>query len=795
MAENLVELQQQQGQGEKFQGVVKVFKPAGANAPRQPQADVAPVRGDDLIKQTAQSLSVGGLEKKEMQLFQDSQNLLMQVADADPELYDTKIEPELRKRQGWEQAKYVIDTADKFKIDQLKQTHPELFSSPAAALQAFGNSATFQQLTRLQAVGMAANGSPTMTGEAPSYEQHLGELSEWARLLAKAHPTANIVGEIAGFLTPGPQKLFKQWANLGGDGAKMLLEKVSSNPNILKTMAGKMAVGAAENGAGLAAVGAVEGALGTNDDQAFSFDRMASKAAELGAAGTVAGAVLPPLMKYAPFETIGGIIGATAGAPYAAPGTGAAVGAGAGALVRSAVAANKWAPSVLAKLSGGDLRAMRMSNKMGAALNEYAGARGKYEQEFLDFVFSDSVRQLPERQQADKLLPLLPSVDARPLLDFLERKIANPTKEQAAVMGELADRAKWVRGQIKLYKGKPESVSAEGMRSITDGLQEIARGYYQKTTEAIPDWAPMLKDAARIGRLGIVDQAKAFGGQNGANYVALMEKAAEKMQTLKIVTDKFGRDTRYYPEKIKAYVNQMFGKNGEVQRTRMQSLDEAWGTNFTENFEKSVNADKMAAMGPGIINEVPTGAYTKGRNLGAGMGATMSGAAAGLVAKATGLPLAESVAAGSAVGGAIGGAIGSAVSSPKGAAMLIGVSDKVSGVLAGIANNPQILARVQNGRGTPPEIRRMAKSLQTTLEKDGPISMGSVMRVMADTPLFMGLVNYMDLNTTAKEKQALQAGLQQQRQAEQQQQTARAPQGAPQQGQQQRPPVGQGKFY
>lgn len=101
MAENLVELQQQQGQGEKFQGVVNVFKPAGANAPRQPQADVAPVRGDDLIKQTAQSLSVGGLEKKEMQLFQDSQNLLMQVADADPELYDTKIEPELRKRQGW----------------------------------------------------------------------------------------------------------------------------------------------------------------------------------------------------------------------------------------------------------------------------------------------------------------------------------------------------------------------------------------------------------------------------------------------------------------------------------------------------------------------------------------------------------------------------------------------------------------------------------------------------------------------------------------------------------------------
>jgi hypothetical protein len=78
-----------------------------------------------------------------------------------------------------------------------------------------------------------------------------------------------------------------------------------------------------------------------------------------------------------------------------------------------------------------------------------------------------------------------------------------------------------------------------------------------------------------------------------------------------------------------------------------------------------------------------------------------------------------------------------------------------------------------------------------TLKKDGPMSMGSTMRVMADSPLFLGLVNYMHKSLTAEERQALQSGIEKRISDEN---IARRPQSV-EPPTQNRPGQPQGKFY
>lgn len=732
--------------------VVNIFGSKGGTGERPPQS----VRGDDLIAQTRQFYSVNDIEKEEIELFQNSQSLLMQIAEAEPETYQREIEPEMMKRQGWELGQWVIDKADEYKRAALREKYPEMFSSPNAAVQSFLNTQAFGQLTRLQAGAKTLVGSPTQSGDDPTFDNHLRETAEWARLLKKEFPKTDIAAELASYMVGAPAKMFTALSGLGGKGAEMVLKKLTDNPKIMERMASQMTQSAVGSGIGGAAIGAVRGFLG-KDDESFSFDRSMSEAAKMGGAAMVLGAGLPPALKYGPLETIGAVGGATIGGIYGAPGTGAAIGAGAGAALRVAGRANKFIPGIVGNLSGMDPKAARMYNKNATEMLSHSGKKPEIAREFIDFVFSDAIKALPERVEADKLLPLLPDVETAPLLNFLEQKIANPTKEQAAVMAELADRAKWVRGQIKIHGGKNGRVSAEGMRDITDQLQEVVSSYYQKDRNAIPDWANPLKEAAAIGRGEIVGTAERFGGANGKQYVDLMAKAAEKRQALKLVTDKLGKDYRYWPKAVENYMNQMFGRSGTAQSEAMKAIDKTFGTDFFAKAEMAHYADKLGPLGPSPVNEVRTGAYTKGTSVGATVGGTLGGALGGILGAGVGDPM-TGAKVGGAIGATVGGGVGFAASSPKVGAMIIGTSDKISGVINAINKYPDVLIRLQSSNA-PKEVKKMATILDRTLKADGPVSMGSAMRVMADFPLFVGLVHHMHKSLTAEERAALQAGL------------------------------------
>ncbi len=402
-----------------------------------------------------------------------------------------------------------------------------------------------------------------------------------------------------------------------------------------------------------------------------------------------------------------------------------------------------------------------MFNKNPSVLRHAANTEGDIGQQLVDFLMDQRKSKLPELAHADQLLDQLPNVPARRVISYLRgfKPGTNPQLDsQVGLLHQWADRM-----EKSIPAGsKDGKIPARLMRQFVDDLQDASKDQFGKDSNM---YVTALKTASRRARMEIVDAAKNGGGQVGATYVKLMDKAAEKVNILKYVSRQLGRDPQTMAARSQQFIDKVFGKNKEFLRARMADLDTKFGTNFLEKARVAQMAQDVGEGGvPSYFPNSQTGRSSLGSNI-----AGAAGGAVGLVTHGVG---------GGAGGYLAGKAVGAAVSSPRLAAHLIGASDAMTGVAKRMVANPEAIARLAGirmakvpqgiGEGlfrpanpanaafdvanrgltalrVPVEIQRLAQEIRKTLIKDGPKSAMSTIRVIADTPYFMGLVHYFDL--------------------------------------------------
>jgi hypothetical protein len=714
--------------------------PAPVPSPTPTPAPLAspPARGDDLMAKVQGRDSVPDEDTRMAKLFQQSQQLVQARMQEDP-AYAQKIGGELQGLSGKSPEGYfqrVIDEGDTIKLDYLKKQNPDWFNSGEAARVGFFNEATFGQMSKI--IGGAG-----VLLQGRDYNEVVAEKAEQFRLLQKAFPGSFKTGEAASFLMPGsPAKyLFEKAAGVGTHLVGKVLGKVAENPKFFERLVRSAATSSAGAGAGSAAVGGVEGTLGT-DLQTISFDRGVEQSLLRGAQGAVVGGALGA-----------GFTAAAEGLSRATP----AIRAGAGK-VRDAVA------SGVEQLSGTPAEALRAFNRAPEVIKRAAGTEAQIGADLVDFLQTQRLSQLPEVAQANKLLEEMPAVDGRPVIGFLRSVKAglDPGKEaHVKLLGEWADRIEAAfptqtvqtrfaqdgvgTKAITETTTASTAIPATRMREIVDEMQDAVRNQYGKES---PFLASQLKQAARIARQSIVDMA-GKQGEIGADYVQLMQKAADKRGTLKFITKQLGTHPEVQQIRSEGFIRRVFGGNKDLVQQRMAELDSQFGTNFMElarnaNYAKQINANGSGA--PANFSNLSTGKALAG------------------------------VVTGGAVGGAPGALVGQAASSPRAGAAIIGASDAITGFVKRMTANPDVLERLA-GRiapkaGTsaqaakqmaqlrvPLEIRRLANDVLNTFQKDGPISAGSLTRVIADTPYFFPLVHYYEVAERRMKGKNIEQGL------------------------------------
>ena len=669
-----------------------------------PMPVAPPERGDDVMAK-AQALSgFNGEEKEFINLFKSSKEILDAKIVESPG-HAERILGKLQKLHGADLAHAIVDEADQIKIEFMKQKSPELFNEGGAATVGFLNEASFGQLTRIMGkAGELINGQPA--------EDIIKAKAEEFRLLQKAFPKSDIAGRAASYMIPGsPAKaLFAKAATFGSKAAGGIISKIVQNPGLLsKAMQSASAVGM-----GSAATAGVTntGELALGDDE-ITFDRVVDAALSTGKAG-VMGALLG---------------GAT---PIAAAGAGAIARGVAPTVNAAAKGVSNSVAGAVEQLTGTSAKALRASNVRGPELRRAAGTQSDIGKDLVDFLQSKRAA-LPEQKLAQDLLPQLPNVDARPVLNYLRgvKKGIDPALDsKVGILQEWASRieqslpARSAGGQ---FKSRAVEVPATKMREIVDQMQDSVAEQYGRES---PFLAMHLKNAARLARMSIVDTAQKSGGEVGKSYVDLMSKTAEKVGTLKFIRGQLGSTQEMQERNAQSFISNLFGKNKDVVRSRMADLDRQFGTNF---IELSENAHLAGQLGPG-------GKPALFSNLGTGK------AALGTV---TGL----------ATGGSTGAAAGALFSSPRAGAALLGASDKITGFVRRMVANPDALARIKTSGATPIQIRRIARDIENAFVKDGPISAGGVTRLVADTPYFVGLVDAFEKQERAAKNKTAESAL------------------------------------
>lgn len=726
MADSLSELSQQvdAARGEPLR--VTISYPT--DTPKKAAPETAPEPGDAVMVKAQGLQDLNDEEKSYVKLFQSSNDLVMSKIQADP-VFKAAIEKKIQPLQGENLAHAIIDAADEIRIDYLKKTEPTLFTADDAAKTAFFNTVTFGQLSRI--IGGAdqlINGRP--------WKETAEQQGERARLLQKAFPKSNLFGQAVGFMVPGsPVKaVFEKAAGIGAKGAGAIIDRLVSNPGLLAKVAQSATAGAA----GGAAIGGIEGGLGSGTD-AISFDRAGDKALSNAIGGGVFGGALP-------LATAGASKAAEVAAPY--------VRSAAKGMVRNI-------EGLVESLSGTSKTALRAYNKDPGALRRAFGTEKEIGENLVDHLLSLKRSQLPEVKLAEDLLPNLPDVPANPVVKFLRSfgTGRDPKLDpQIKILHEWADRieagfpttqipgpAKTIQTSaldssfgantataremisVPVTRANPNArIAATAMRDVVDDLQTASAEQYGKES---PFLADKLKQAARIARMSIADTAAKQGGEAGKTYNELMAKASEKRSVLKFLMKRLGTNPETMEGRAEGFVRNLFGANKTAVEGAMARLDEKFGTNFLEQARAAKNA---RALWP----QLPTNA--KPGNLPLVSSHATGKAVAGVVT-------------GGAVGGVPGAIAGAALGSPRAGAMLLGASDNISGFVRKMVANPEALKRIAGNASNALEIRRVAQELGNTLVKDGPISAGSLTRVVADTPFFIGLVHAFDVAERSQE--------------------------------------------
>jgi hypothetical protein len=733
-----------QDSAEKVAGEPLVVR---VSVPTKPAA--TPTPGDKLMARAQELADFTPVEKEQAKLIRGSLDLLIQKGKEDP-TFGARAASELAKFQGEAYAEKAVDLADKIKIDYLKRNFPDRFNGPQAAMTAFLNEATFGQLTRLiGGAGALINGQP--------YEEVVKQKAEEFRLLAKEYPKLNIAGQAAAFLIPGsPTKaLFETVSGLGAKGATAIIKRIVANPGLMAKALGSAASGAAAAGA----VGAVQGGLGKDNEDAFNLDRAIASGEAGAVGGGVIGAMLPP--------------------------AGAAISAGVRAAVPAvrgtARAVTNTVGRVVKEFSGVSPNALRTYNRAPQALRQAFGTEGEIGLDLVDFLLDDRRSHIKETAQANELLDRLPDVSASRLINFLRgfRKGVNPEQDAAVRrLHQWADRIEARLPQVEVptarasrsaglvsetqrvsvTRAKPDArIPARLMRQFVDELQDAAKDQFGRESNF---YKTAVKTASRAARMSIVETAEKEGGEAGEHYVKLMQKAAEKVGILKYISRQLGREPAVMAQRSQAFIDRILGKNKEFVAARMADLDTKFGTNFLERARLAQIASDVGEKGiPSYFSNHPTG-----RSL---LGMAIGGAAGGVV--------------GHFAGGhsGAGAAIGAVASSPRAGALIIGSSDAMTGFARRMVANPEAIARLAGmrlsklprgvGEGlarggdpatraaydagarglaalrVPVEIQRIAQEIQRTLVKDGPKSAAGTIRLIADTPYFLGLVHYFEL--------------------------------------------------
>ncbi len=721
-------------------------------------------RGDDLIDEAQKASDFTEGERDQAHLIRSSLDLVIQKGKEDPQ-YGERVAGELSSLTGEEYAQKAVDAADNLKIDYLKKTFPDRFNSASAAMTSFLNEASFGQLTRLiggaNSAANAVGGSLGMDVNGVPYEEMVKQKAEEFRLLGKAFPGYDFAGKAAAFLVPGsPVKtLFEKTAKIGAKGAGALLGQFAKNPSLLQ----KMFQSGVSGAAGAAAVGAVDTAIGHNNQEVFSLDRVKDSAGNAGKAVLGAGfigALIPPAGQ----ALSAGVKGA---APYVR-----AVAKRAGRTVERAVE----------ELSGVPANSLRAHNRNPKAMREAAGSENEIGQSLVNWLMDRRKSKLPELDAADALLDKLPDVPVGKLLNYLRsfKKGADakldsqvellhqwaariesrlPTVEvatkEAASSGGLISGAE----RVPITRINPKArISARQMRELVDDLQDAAQDQFGQESNF---YLTAIKKASHEARMAIIETAKREGGAAGKLYDRSMTKAAGRVELLKWVSRQLGRDETTMRQNAQAFIDRIFSKNKEFRAARLAEMDAKFGTNFLERARLAQMAEDVGAKGtPAFFSRHSTGRSL----LGMAVGGAIGGAA-------------DLVVGGD---GKIGAALGGVASSPKAGAMLIGVSDSMTQFARRMIANPEAIARLagqlhsklpKNVSGellrrggsrqeqaaydavakkltslkVPVEIERLAQEIEKTLTKDGPKSAMGTIRIIADTPYFAGLVHYYDL--------------------------------------------------
>lgn len=676
-----------------------------AKGASKPQPQAVPIPTDSLIKEAVDKSVFDNEDEDYINRFRLSKELVDAKIAESPEFEQTVV-AKLSGLKGAKLANGLIDAADEIKINHLKETDP-LFNQGAALTAGFLDEAAFGQLSKIAGkAGELIQGRP--------YEEVVKEQAERFRLLQKAYPKSDIAARAASYLVPGsPAKaLFTAGARLGEKAAGKLISKMVTNPKLIeqaikgpnlveRAVRGGMAVGF-----GAAATETVKRAAGQNLED-FDLERGLEDGASTGMTAALVGFGAP---------VVGRAIGKTA--ELAAP------------IVNSgAKAAQRLVGETVGTLSGTPADVLRAASKNPQGLRKAFGTQADIGDDLTDFLLSAKRSKLPEVQQAEKLLPQLPEVDATPVLKFLKgfKRGLDPSKDsQVELLNQWGTR---IQNQLKGENVK--KLPAEVMREIVDDLQNAASEEFGKQSGFLGN---QLKTASRLARTSISDTAAKEGGDTGRLYNELMKKGSEKREILKFFGKSLGTNPDTMLVRSEAFVDRIFGKNKSVAQSRMQQLDSMFGTNFYERSQLAAQAKQLGNQGkPALFSNLTTGKS----GLGTSTGATLGGALGGLVLGPAGV----------VPGAAFGGAIGNIASSPRAGAALIGATDRIAGITRKLFADPAAINRIAKGGGYPIEVRRIAQEIEKGLRLDGPIGASGVVRLAADTPYFLGLAHAFEIES------------------------------------------------
>lgn len=686
--------------------------PAPSRSLTELQAQLRPApkpepRGDDLIA-TANATNTGTEEQKyAVKRFAQGQEMIQARLDSD-EAWAEKYGPELQKLAETGDETYinrVLDLADDLKIEALKQSNPEIFSPAKAGLLSLTNTATLGQLSRLTGLAQMSAGK--------DYDQSVEDAAERIRLLQREYPKASFAGAAAAFLTPGsPAKiLFSKIAGLTGKATAAVLGPVAKNPTMLQAI---LRTGAASGAAG-AADGAFRGLVGQDLDS-LSLDRSVDQGILGGMVGGGMGALSP-------------VAGAVANKT----------------IVPLAEKVGEFGSRVAEGLSGMSAEALRASKTRGAQIGAAAGTEREIAIGLRNRISEDAAAHIESKAARAALEKVAVEVDITPLLGRMRKapEISRPDQAAAGTFPKMAEWADFAEAKLAKMGYAPNKAPLSAVRQLVDefqsGLDEL--GAYNQSTPK--EFLAQLKGYGAQLRKVVLDGASSTaGGAEGKTYVELMKKAATKASFAEKLVKRMGKDE----ETGARFIQNLFGKNNEVAKLRLQKLDEMYGTNFYERAKDAYFARQIGGPNsPGAkLSMLPM--QTTGRSM---LGAAAGGAgylASDMIGEfAPDMGRAGKVLSAAAV----------AASSPRAARAMLGASDNITGLVRQVFANPSALERMATGRGVSKDVQMIAKEVVGTLKKDGPISAASTLRAVADTPFFLPFVHYYEIQSRKNDRKAV----------------------------------------